>query len=226
MKISVVMPVLNEGRGLTATLSRLPLSEREELIIVDGGSSDETVAIAGGFTDKVLLSPKGRGRQMNAGAGKAGGDLLLFLHADCVLPDRGFDLIRGIMSDSSVVAGAFDIRIDHPGISFRVIEAAANLRSRLTAIPYGDQALFLRRETFTRIKGFADLPIMEDIEIGRRLKQAGKIVFLGQPVRTSPRRWLQEGLVYTTLRDWSLAISFTLLNKPPGQLAKYYRDVR
>lgn len=226
MMISVVMPVLNEGSSLRTTLSCLPLTEKEELIIVDGGSDDATVSIAQEFTQKVIRSGKGRACQMNAGAEKASGDLLLFLHADCILPDKGFDLIRSVLCRPSAAAGAFDIRIDHPGLSFRIIERAANLRSRLTSVPYGDQGLFMKLETFCSLRGFADLPLMEDIEIGRRLSRLGRIVFLRPPIRTSPRRWLKEGLVYTTLRDWTLAASFTLLKRPPGDLVKYYKDVR
>lgn len=220
------MPVLNEAQGLHATLSGLSLTDREELIIVDGGSTDATLQIAREFTSLIFSSEKGRARQMNFGAEKAAGDVFLFLHADCSLPEKGFDIVRRTVRDSAVAAGAFNIRIDHPGLSFRVIESAANLRSRVTGIAYGDQGIFMRRETFRSMGGFALIPLMEDIEIGRRLRKIGKIAFLGHPIRVSPRRWLKEGLVYTTLRDWGIALSYTLLRRPPDELARYYKDVR
>ncbi|TAN40479.1 MAG: glycosyltransferase [Nitrospirae bacterium] len=224
--ISVVMPVLNEEKSLRKTLTALKISANEELIVVDGGSTDATVALAHEFTEKVFVTRKGRGHQMNHGAGKAGGDLLLFLHADCLLPPRGFDLIREALSDRRVAAGAFDLRIDHPGRHFRLIGAVANLRSRFTSIPYGDQGLFVRASLFRELGGFADLPLMEDIEISRRLKKTGRVIFLRQPVLTSPRRWLKEGPVYTTLRDWTIALAYRFLNVSPHRLINYYKDVR
>lgn len=220
------MPALNEGETLGHTLKGLHLSDMEELIIVDGGSTDNSVTIARQFTDKVYSARKGRGHQMNVGAEKAEGDILLFLHADCILPSGGFQMIREVLTDTGVAAGAFDIRIDHSAMRFRIIEAGANLRTRITAIPYGDQGIFMTKRIFEKIGGFADIVLMEDVEISRRLKRAGRIVFVRPPVRTSPRRWLKEGAFYTTVRDWTLALSYSLFNVSPERLIKYYRDIR
>lgn len=163
---------------------------------------------------------------MNFGAGKAGGDILLFLHADCVLPDNAFTFIRDTAGSRGVAAGAFSLRIGHPGFGFRLIETAANIRSRMTSLIYGDQGMFLRKEVFDHIGGFADIPLMEDIEISRRLKKEGKIVFLKPAITASPRRWLNEGMIYTTLRDWIIAFAYTFFGISPERLIKHYREVR
>lgn len=225
-KVSVVIPVLNEEKVLHSTLSALSLTGNEELIVVDGGSSDRTVSIASQFTDKVYVTQRGRGHQMNFGAERADGDILLFLHADCLLPDGGFAIIRETLANDKVAAGAFDISIDHPGFHFRVIECAANLRSRIASVPYGDQGIFMRKRTFEQLGGFAEIPLMEDIEISGRLKSMGRIAFIRAPIRTSPRRALKEGILYAILRDWIIAISFSFLKVPPERLVKYYGDVR
>lgn len=220
------MPVFNEAKKLHDTLGRLRLSDCEELIVVDGGSNDGTMSAARNFTDKVYVTKTGRASVMNFGAKKAGGDILLFLHADCVLPDDGFKIIRETLSDDNIAAGAFYLCIDNPNLVFRIIESAANLRSRTTSLLYGDQGIFLRREVFDRIGGYAEIPLMEDIEISRRLKKTGKIVLTLPPIKASPRRWLKEGALYTTLRDWSIAFSYTFLKVSPEKLIKYYGDVR
>jgi rSAM/selenodomain-associated transferase 2 len=225
-KISVIMPVLNEAKNLRNTLNRLYLSENEELIIVDGGSVDGTVSIAREFTDKVFTAKTGRARVMNFGAQNARGDILLFLHSDCTLPDNAFTVIREVLGNNNIAAGAFTLRIDSLKTGFRVIEIFSNLRAKLLSLIYGDQGMFLRKEIFIRIGGFADIPLMEDIEISRRLSKIGKIVFVKQPVTASSRRWLEEGIVYTTLRDWTNAFSYTLLKVSPDKLIRYYKDVR
>jgi len=163
---------------------------------------------------------------MNFGANQAYGDILLFLHADCILPEEGFRIIRKVLKDSAVSAGAFDLSIDSPNLRFRIIEYGANLRSRITSIPYGDQGLFMKREVFDKLGGFAEIPLMEDIEISRRLKAMGKIIFIGPPIKTSSRRWLKEGSLFTTLRDWAIAVSFAFFKVSPHRLIKYYEDVR
>lgn len=227
-KVTVVMPVLNESKILRNTLSQLRLSPDEELIVADGGSTDESVSIAREFTDKVFVTTtgKGRGHAINYGAERASGEILLFMHADCVLPERAFSIIREILNNNAVVAGAFDLSIAHPKLRFRAIEFVANLRSRVTSVPYGDQGIFLRKEYFDRLGGFADVALMEDIEISKRLKKIGKIVFVRSAIKASARRWLREGAVYTTLRDWVLALSYSFLRVSPSILKQYYKDIR
>jgi rSAM/selenodomain-associated transferase 2 len=220
------MPVLNEVQNLRNTLGRLRLSENEELVIVDGGSTDKTLSIAREFTDKVFETKTGRASVMNFGAQKAEGDVLLFLHADCILPDNGFHIIRKNIHDRNIAAGAFFLRITHPGIGFRIIESAANVRSRLTSLLYGDQGMFLRKDVFSRIGGFADIPLMEDIEISGRLKKEGKIIFITPPIQASPRRWIREGMFYTTVRDWYIACLYTFFKIPPEKLIRHYDEVR
>lgn len=224
--VTIVIPVLNEEKNLHETLQSLNLTHNEELIVVDGGSTDGSVSIAQRFTDKVFVTKKGRGNQMNVGAEKAEGNILLFLHADCILPAGAFDMICQALQNNTVAAGAFDLSIDHPSFRFRIIEFGANLRSHVTAIPYGDQGIFMSKETFNRIGGYADIPLMEDIELLRRLKKIGRIVFISPPIKTSPRRWLKEGPVYTTLRDWTIALSYRFLNVSPERLIKHYKDIR
>jgi rSAM/selenodomain-associated transferase 2 len=225
-RISIVVPVLNESGILRNTLSQLRLSENEELIIVDGGSSDDTVSIARDFTDKVFTAKTGRASVMNFGASKAEGDILLFLHADCFLPGNGFTIIRNTLRDGSIAAGAFDLGIESSQFRYRIIECVANIRARLTCLMYGDQGMFLRKKVFDQIGGFADVPLMEDIEISKRLKKLGKIVLVKPPVKASPRRWLNEGLLYTTLRDWTIAFFYTFMKVSPEKLIKHYREVR
>lgn len=224
--ISIVTPVFNEAKIIGDTLGRLSLSEGEELIVVDGGSTDETVSIARQFTDKVFEARTGRARVMNLGAERASGDILLFLHADCELPENAFQIIRETLKDRGVTAGAFDLSIDAPGLRFRIIELGANLRAHVTNLLYGDQGMFLKKEVFNRIGGFANIPLMEDIEISLRLKRLGRIIFVKPAIKASARRWLQEGAVHTTLRDWMNAFLYTFLKVSPEKLMKYYRDVR
>jgi rSAM/selenodomain-associated transferase 2 len=226
IKISVIVPVLNEEKDLNRCLSALVLSANEELIVVDGGSADTTVSISREYTDKVISSKRGRGTQMNAGAETSVGDILLFLHADCVLPEGAFGVVREILSDQGVAAGGFRLSIEHPGLMFRIIERGANLRSALTRLVYGDQGLFMRKETFIKLDGFKEIPLMEDVEISQRLKRMGKIVFVNPPIRTLPRRWLTEGPVYATLRDWAIAMAYTVFKVRPEKLIKHYEDIR
>lgn len=226
IKISVIMPVLNEAKILRETLSALDLADGAELIVVDGGSTDETTNIAREFTKKVFSSEKGRATQMNFGAGKADGSIFLFLHADCILPLKGFNVIRRTLSQNGISAGAFDLSIDHPSWRFRIIELAANLRSRVTAIPYGDQGIFMKKKVFHQIGGFAEIALMEDIEISGRLKKTGRVMFVRPPIKASARRWLKEGAFYTTVRDWGIALSYSFFRISPERLIKYYKDVR
>lgn len=218
-----MMPVLNEEAVLNDRLSALPLSDEEELIVVDGGSSDLTIKIASAHTEKVLNGPRGRARQMNLGAKAATGDALLFLHADCRLSSDALDEIRKVLLNRNVVAGAFDIHIDSSNFKYRWISRSANCRSRLTGIAYGDQGIFLRKATFDAMGGYADIPLMEDLELCRRLKSLGKISFVDLPIYPSPRRFESQGALYTVIFDGMLAFSYAALGANPAWLARYYR---
>ena len=225
-KISVIVPVLNETKILRRTLGQFRLTDNEEVIVVDGGSNDDTVAVAREFTDRVFTAKTGRARVMNFGARNAQGDILLFLHADCTLPNDAFNLIRDVLKNKDIAAGAFALRIDDSRMRFRIIEKFSNLRAELSSLIYGDQGMFIRKETFKSIGGFADISLMEDIEISLTLKKTGKIVFVKQPIKASSRRWVEEGVIYTTLRDWISAFSYTFLKISPERLLKYYKYVR
>ncbi len=160
---------------------------------------------------------------MNCGAAKSSGDILIFLHADTCLPGNALKKIATLMEDKIIIGGAFDLGIDSERFAFRVIEKMACWRSRLTRIPYGDQAIFIRRDYFQSLGGFKDIPIMEDVELMRKIKhRRGKINILKDKVKTSPRRWETEGVVFCTLRNWFL-ITLYLLGAKPETLAKFYR---
>ena len=226
-KVSAIVPALNEEAAIGHALHALrQAGPGVEIIVVDGGSRDSTREIAGELADKVVDSPRGRGLQMNAGARAASGEILLFVHADCSVPVGAYDSICHVLSDEKVVAGAFCLRIDHKRAWARVVEWIANRRSRLTGVPYGDQGLFTRRETFEAVGGFKDIPLMEDIEIAGRLKGMGRVVFSDECILASPRRWVHEGVVRTTLRDWAIAIAYTVFKVAPERLARHYVDVR
>jgi rSAM/selenodomain-associated transferase 2 len=160
---------------------------------------------------------------MNCGAAKSSGDILIFLHADTRLPMNSLHQIAAAMEDTTLIGGAFDLGIDSQRFAFRIIEKMASIRSRLTRIPYGDQAIFMRRNYFQSLGGFKDIPIMEDVELMQRIKRKrGKINILKDKVKTSPRRWENEGVIFCTLRNWFL-ITLYLLGVKPETLAKLYR---
>ncbi|MBM2838076.1 MAG: glycosyl transferase family 2 [Deltaproteobacteria bacterium] len=224
MDISVVIPVLNEEKVIERNLRDLNKNLITETIVSDGGSNDDTVVIASRFA-KVVHSNPGRGAQMNFGAKAATCDILLFLHADTILPDQWRDRILSSMADEGVVGGAFSLSIDSDRLSHRIIAATANLRSRLTKLPYGDQGIFVKRSVFEKIGGFKDIPIMEDVDLMRRLKKSGKVIILDDKVKTLARRWEKEGVVYSTLRNWLLLTLF-YMGVTPERLYKLYRAVR
>jgi rSAM/selenodomain-associated transferase 2 len=221
--LSIILPTLNEEANIGAALAALlPLQRRGiEILVVDGGSTDRTTAIAGPLADAVIEAPSGRAAQMNAGAARACGDVLLFLHADTRLPPNADRLILEGLADSGRAWGWFDVTIAsrHP-----LLKAAAwlmNRRSRLTRIATGDQAIFVRGGVFQSCGGFPEISLMEDIALCAALKRAGRPLRLSQHVVTSARRWEQQGVVRTILRMWRLRLAFAL-GADPARLAEQY----
>ncbi|MBR9857610.1 MAG: glycosyltransferase family 2 protein [Gammaproteobacteria bacterium] len=219
--MSIIIPMLNESAALPRTLSELRQdAETVEVILVDGGSQDDSVALAQRAGVKVISSAPGRAKQMNAGAAAASGDKLLFLHADTRLPPEAGQLISAALARH--YWGRFDVTISghHPMLA--VIGSMMNQRSRFTGIATGDQAMFVRRSTFETVGGFPEQPLMEDIELSKRLKRLGSPACLPQKVVTSGRRWEQRGLWRTILLMWRLRFAYWR-GASPEQLARAYR---
>jgi rSAM/selenodomain-associated transferase 2 len=221
-RISIIIPVLNEAANVQQAISSALLSSETEVIVVDGGSTDHTITLSQTLGVQVLVSKAGRANQMNLGAQSASGDILLFLHADTRLP-VGFDeLIRQAVSEHNHIAGAFALGIDAAPLRFRWLERGVNWRSVYAQMPYGDQAIFLRAGVFEAIGGFPILPIMEDFALIRQLQKLGKITIINNPVQTSARRWLQRGILQTTLIN-QLMVAGYLLGVDPVRLEQLYR---
>jgi len=225
--ISVIIPVYGEAGCINGTIDKLKSSVSQmlwtiEIIVVDGDPEKSTLQSIKDPDIIKIVSPAGRGVQMNHGARAATADLLLFLHADTVLPENALKAILGISRDKGVAAGAFDLAIGDAHPAFRIIEKVATLRSRITRIPFGDQAVFFKSECFWALGGYKPIALMEDVDIMRRLKKKGyKIRFIADSVITSARRWKKEGLVYTTLRNWMLQLLF-YFGVSPEKLKMYY----
>ena len=221
--ISVIMPVYHEETIIEKYLANFPYQDNLEVLVIDGGSQDRTVALAQKFPVKVELSPeKGRARQMNFGASQAQGNILLFLHLDCQLPPNFIPEIEQILQDPQTIAGAFRFQVDAPHRSFRWLEKLVNWRSQFLGLPYGDQGLFIYREKFQAIGGFQNLPIMEDYELVQRLKKHGKLSIAPSAVITSGRRWQTLGLWKTTWINQMIILGY-YLKISPDKLARWYR---
>ena len=220
-RLSIIVPVVDEAENLAATLRALAglRSAGHEIVVVDGGSRDDTCRGARRLADRVLVTGRGRAQQMNAGAATATGDVLLFLHADSLLPGDADAAIARALTVSCW--GRFDVRLWGREWSFRVIETFMNLRSRLTGIATGDQAIFVERETFLSVGGYPDIPLMEDVAISRRLKAIARPACLRQRVVTSARRWRSNGIARTVVLMWQLRLAFAL-GGDPRQLARRY----
>lgn len=223
--LSIIIPTLNEEHVLGRTLARLQKKNSCEVIIVDGGSSDTTVAIAQKTGCKIIFSPKGRSRQMNLGAAEATGEVLLFLHADTLLPDNFSALIFDAVKRPGFVAGAFSLAIDSPSKSLAFIARLANLRARMLNLPYGDQALFTTRKVFSAIGGFPEIDIMEDFVFMRKMKKEGRILILPECATTSARRWENLGILRTTFINQLIICGYSL-GVSPATLAGWYRRMR
>lgn len=227
MNISVIVPVFQEDKTIHAFLKIVQAvfpAPAHEIIVVDGSPAGDTLAAVSLPQIKTIHSGKGRGRQMNQGAAMAKGEILLFLHADTLLPKNAPQLITDLLSkDPDLVGGAFSLGIDDDCVLLKIIEYSANLRSRLTRVPYGDQSIFIRKDCFDRVGGFMEIPIMEDLELMTRIrKQGSPIHILKQKSVTSSRRWNKEGIAICTLRNWLIRLLYHL-GVSADRLAVWYQ---
>jgi rSAM/selenodomain-associated transferase 2 len=219
--VSVIIPTLNEAADLPDALDSVFACPVHEVIVADGGSTDETVSIARSRGARVVETSPSRAGQMNAGAAAATGDVLLFLHGDTRLPaDYTFHMLRGL-SARGVVAGAFGFKVDAPNPGLRLVEWVTGLRSRCLQMPYGDQGIFVWTDVFREVGGYPEQPIMEDFVLVRRLRRRGRVVTLGVPAITSGRRWRRLGVLRTTLIN-QLMIAGHALGVSPVRLARWY----
>ena len=223
LKLSVIVPVLNECERIAEALEALkPLRVRGvEVLIVDGGSSDGTADIAAANSDCVVVAPRGRATQQNAGALQAGGDVLIFLHSDTRLPPGAETLITQALSGGKHVWGRFDVRFDSPQPMMSVVATMMNLRSRLTGIATGDQCIFVRRDVFAAVGGFPAISLMEDIALSKMLRKKSAPACLPATAMTSARRWQKHGVWRTILLMSWLRLAY-VLGVTPDRLARWY----
>jgi rSAM/selenodomain-associated transferase 2 len=218
--------MLNEVGAIADTLRALRRGAPDaEIVVVDGGSIDASVAIARPLCDSVIDASRGRARQMNAGAAASHGGVLAFVHADTIVPPTFADDIATALSDPAVVGGRFDVQLDATALPFRIIGAMISLRSRISRTGTGDQAIFVRRDVFDRLGGFPELELCEDLEFSRRMKRAGRVACLRARVTTSARRWSRDGVARTVVRMWLIRAMY-LMGVPPARLKRMYSDTR
>jgi len=222
--LTIIIPALNEGSVIADLLASLaPLRTRGvEVVVVDGGSTDGTAEAAAPGADRVIVAPRGRARQMNAGAAVAHAPVLLFLHADTRLPANADQLILNRLSAAGLEWGRFDVRIESASRWLRLVASLMNLRSRITGIATGDQAMFVTRRAFDALRGFPDQALMEDVELSSRLKRRGPPLCLSPPVVTSGRRWGARGVARTILLMWWIRLLY-FFGVAPDRLARLYR---
>ena len=220
-RISVIVPTLNEQACLAATLDALALADGDEIIIADAGSTDGTPDIARRYTSKFYRAPRGRAQQMNYGVRYAHGDILLFLHADTLLPADGLDAVRNALQQPGTVGGAFRLVITPATPALRLVAWGTNLRSRFGGLPYGDQALFASRRVFEELGGYDDVPFMEDIRLVQALRRRGRLIILPQAVATSGRRCQRDGVLFTTARNIAL-MTLYFFGVQPATLKRWY----
>lgn len=225
--ISIIIPVINESAALRANLPLLQAWRHSghELIVVDGGSRDDSLSACAGLVDHLVTTAAGRARQMNAGARIARGDVLLFLHIDTLLPPMSPQIfLQALTAGRGYAWGRFDVRLSGTHPAFRVIETMMNLRSRLTGIATGDQAMFVRRLAFEQAGGFAEIPLMEDVRLSKVLRaQVGQPLCLRERVHSSSRRWEKHGILRTVVLMWWLRLAYVMGIDPAHLHRLYYR---
>lgn len=222
--LSIIIPAYNEEKTIQKTLEGLSNKDNIEVIVVDGGSHDRTVALAKQHPVMIARAPKNRALQMNEGAKRAKGDAFLFLHADCLPEEEGIKAIRAAL-ENGCVGGCLRQRIQSPKAIFRWIETSGNLRAKLFKIFYGDQAIFARRDVFFQIGGFDNVDLFDDVIFSKKLKRAGKVCIVNKKVYTSARRWQRQGIVKTTLINWLLTLG-CVMGISPSSLKKFYSEIR
>ena len=225
MKVSIIVPTLNEELVLEKTLTQFQQLSPHELIVSDGGSDDGTRNIAGRFSHRVITGSASRALQMNVGADEATGDILLFLHADSRIEPESYRKMLECMENPKWIGGAFTLCIESGKWSLKLIALLANIRSKYFGLAYGDQGFFVRKEVFKDMNGFSPLPICEDLDFYHRLRKKGPVILLKEKAHTSPRRWIKEGLLFTTARNTLIAVLFGL-GFPPHILTKWYLAIR
>jgi len=230
LKLSIIVPMLDEEGAIAATLDAIragaPTTGPDaEVIVVDGGSADHSVEIARTRCDKLIEGPRGRGRQMNAGAAVSSGDVIAFVHADTLVPASFARDIDGAMADRRVAGGRFDVVFDDCSPALKMVSTMISLRSRIMRSATGDQAIFVRREVFEQLGGYAEIDLCEDVDFIRRMRSLGRVACLRSRIITSPRRWLRDGVVRTIVRMWIIKSLF-LAGVSPARLKRYYADIR
>ena len=222
LTISVIIPAIDEAAVIQAAVHSAQQSGANEVLVVDGGSRDDTVDLAQQAKARVVTSEPGRARQQNAGATQATGDVLLFLHADCGLPENGLQQVQQQLQEvPGSPGGYFHQHIDDPATIYRWIETGNLLRARVLGWAYGDQAIFVRSEVFRALNGFPDLPLMEDLYLMKRLKREGPLIDVNAPLTVSARRWKKRGTIRQTLRNWAM-LTAVHLGVSPRALVRYY----
>ena len=224
--LSIIVPMLNEQQSIAATLSALRAGAPDaEIIVVDGGSDDDSPRVARDRCDILLEAPRGRANQLNAGAARASAEVLAFVHADTIVPRTFAADIAAAMRNPAVAGGRFDLLLDNPALPYRLIGWLISVRSWLSKTGTGDQAIFVRRAVFERLGGFPNIEICEDLDFARKLKRAGPVACLRSRVVTSARRWQRAGLLRTVVRMWTIRLGY-LAGVPPARLRRWYANVR